>query len=188
MCERVRRQIGSAGVYRVRVSERVWVKAKSAAGIGLRGCWRGSELNGHPRGHEHEPRRERGVCREDARCFGREVLGGCRCRRRRVVVVALCPALSQSHTHARTLGGGRRKTNAASDACEEGRPEHAGYAGGPAAVHERDGSPLRRSNHGDSSFSISPNGPVGAGRIPYPYHHDTLDLKPSCGAAVAYSA
>ena len=102
MCERVRRQIGSAGVYRVRVSERVWVKAKSAAGIGLRGCWRGSELNGHPRGHEHEPRRERGVCREDARCFGREVLGGCRCRRRRVVVVALCPALSQSHTHART--------------------------------------------------------------------------------------
>jgi len=50
------------------------VKAKCAAGIGLRGCWRGSELNGHPRGHEHEPRTEERVCREDARCFGREVV------------------------------------------------------------------------------------------------------------------
>ena len=105
----------------------------------------------------------------------------------RRVVVALCPALSQSHTHARTQGGRRRKTNAASDACEEGRQERTGYAGGPAAVHERDGNPLRRSNHGDSSFSNYSNGPVGAARLtPSRQARSTLSipllclLKPRC--------
>jgi len=66
------------------------VKAKCAAGIGLRGCWRGSELNGHPRGHEHEPRtEEERVCREDAGCFGREV----------VVVAVVVESSSRSAQH-----------------------------------------------------------------------------------------
>lgn len=59
MCERVRTQrLGSEGVYRVRVSE--------GYGESQMGCrdWaakmlEGSELNGHPRGHEHEPRTEK---------------------------------------------------------------------------------------------------------------------------------
>ena len=56
--------IGSEGVYRVRVSERVWPKANVLPGLGCESAGNrpgaGSELNGHPRGYEHEPRREEG--------------------------------------------------------------------------------------------------------------------------------
>ena len=84
------------------------VKAKWAAGIGLRECWRGSELNGHPRGHEHEPRTEGRVCREDARCVGREV----------VVVAVVVESSSRSaqlchrvtHMHAHRESGEEKQT------------------------------------------------------------------------------
>ena len=62
MYERVRKHDRQRGRVQSSGERKGMVKAKCAAGIGLRGCWRGSELNGHPRGHEHEPRREGTVC------------------------------------------------------------------------------------------------------------------------------
>ena len=139
------------------------VKAKCAAGIGLRGCWRGSELNGHPRGHEHEPRtEEERVCREDAGCFGREV----------VVVAVVVESSSRSaqhchrvtHMHAHREDGEEKQTQRVTPVKKvvKNAPD---MQVASSAVHERDGSPQRRSNHGDSSFSNYSNGPVGAARL-----------------------
>lgn len=138
--------------------------------------------------------RRRRVCREDARCVGRDV-----------VVVAVVESLSLScfrpaqrnhrvtHICTHTGRSAEEKTNdAASDACEESRPGTGNAGGLPrlsrnCACMNAMACPLRRSNHGDSSFSNYSNGPVGAARLtPSRQARSTLSipllclLKPRC--------
>jgi hypothetical protein len=98
---------------------------------------------------------------------------------------------SQSHTHMHAhREKRRRKTNdAASDACEESRPGTGNAGGLPrlsrnCACMNAMACPLRRSNHGDSSFSNYSNRPVGAARLtPSRQARSTLSiplLKPRC--------
>lgn len=101
VCVRVRPQMGSEGVYRVRVSEgygesqmccRDWAATREQGP---------NSINGHPRGHEHKPRTEeeglQGGCSLCCRSW---------CRRRRVVESCLlCPAFSKGHTRTHTHTG-----------------------------------------------------------------------------------
>jgi hypothetical protein len=163
MCVRVRPQMGSEGVYRVRVSEgygesqmccRDWAATREQGP---------NSINGHPRGHEHEPRTEEEGLQGGCSLLLAVVSSLSCCR----VVSALPSVFTESHTHAHAhREDAGRKTNAASDACEEHRQHKApDMQVASSAVHERDGSPQRRSNHGDSSFSNYSNGPVGAARL-----------------------
>ena len=111
MCVRVRPQMGSEGVYRVRVSEgygesqmcsRDWAATREQGP---------NSINGHPRGHEHEPRTEeeglQGGCSLLLAVMSSS-LPPLSCRR---VVSALPSVFTESHTHAhaRTQGGRRKK-------------------------------------------------------------------------------
>ena len=90
----------------------------------------------------------------------------------RVVSCLLCPALSQSvtHTHAHAHAQRGRKqeekqTQPVTPVKKVDQAPDMQDAFRRLRVHELDGSPLRRSNHGGSSFSNYSNGPVEAARL-----------------------
>jgi len=181
MCVRVRPQMGSEGVYRVRVSEgygesqmcsRDWAATREQGP---------NSINGHPRGHEHEPRtEEEGLQGECSLLLA--VVSSLLCRR---VVSALPSVFTESHTHAHAQReDAGRKTNAASDACEEHRqhkaPDMQVACFRQLRVHERDpsvygGAPI-------TATRLSPIIPMV--QLERPVCPQARSLKPSCGAAL----
>ena len=105
----------------------------------------------------------------------------------RVVSCLLCPALSQSVTHTHAHAQEEKQTQPVTPVKKVDQAPDMQEAFRRLRVHELDGSPLRRSNHGGSSFSNYSNGPVGAARLtPSRQARSTLSipllclLKPRC--------
>ena len=151
MYERVRKHDRQRGRVQSSGERKRMAKAKVGCESAVNRPGAGSELNGHPRGYEHEPR----TAKEGLQ-------GGSLSKLSSDVESSLPrPAFAQSHTNAHAHRGECRKKNKSRQLVADVKKldEGTGYAGGllpRLGVHERDGSPPQRANHGDSSFSNHP--------------------------------